>query len=228
MSRKPRYVGRRRAGAAAENAQPASSTPRHGRLSVQLPTQPRPADFGFPRVKVPAHRPAALDDTQPISGKVVDETPKPVKREGLAPAAGPAIPVPSTPFLNAGAPQPSVAAPLGPDQTAQLSGYELARLGRPVPPNTPPSSRPASPRHGAPSREFDGGFWRQLFTVKRRAHAVADTLQAANDLEAASLDERLAALEDRHRDAMAQAYAPPLPRRTPGASLDADRELVAA
>jgi hypothetical protein len=96
-----------------------------------------------------------------------------------------------------------------------------------VPSDTPPSARPTA-RHGAPSREFDGGFWRQLLAGKRRVHAVADTLAAANDREAASLDERLAALENRHRDAMAQASARPLPRRTPGASLAAARELATA
>lgn len=239
MSRKPRYVGRRRLGAAVEDAQPVSSTPRHGRLSVQVPTQPRPTDYGFPRVKVPASRTAALDDTQPIVGKVVDETPKPVQREGLAPAAGPAIPAPSTPFLNAGAPAPQpiekprpVAAPLGPDQSAQLSTYELATLGRPIPPNAPPSARSHAPKHGARSREFDGGFWRHVISTKQRAHAVADTLAAANDREAASLDERLAALEDLQRDVSAQINAQPLPRRIPGAALAAievsRRELVAA
>lgn len=241
--RQPRYVGRRRAGASVETAQPVAPAPRHGRLSVQLPTEPRPTDHGFPRVQLPTRRPVAVDDTPPIAGKVVDETPKPVRREGLAPAAAPSIPVPSTRFLNDGAkaafgadgPElvqlPQVAAPLGPDQTAKLSGYELARLGRPVPLDAPPSSRPALPRHGAPSREFDGGFWRQVLAGKRRAHSVADTLEANNDKDAVSLDERLDRLERRVAEARTQINARPLPHRTPGAfraEIQAGRGLVSA
>lgn len=234
---------------------------RHARPAEQstadVPAELRPTDYGFPTVHLPeghahvtsAELIAALDDepgedetptqTLPKVGKVVDETPKPVHMEGLEPAAAPSIPVPSTPFLNAGAPKPlesatprpQVAAPLGVDQTEQLSGFELATLGRPVPASALPSVRPHTPKHAGLSREFDGEFWRQLLAGKRRVHTVADTLAANNDKDALSLDARLDRLEAWVRDASAQLDAAPLPRRVPGAAvaeIEASRgELVA-
>lgn len=176
----------------------------------------------------------------PVTGKVLDDEPQPARHAGLVPAAAPVIPVPSLPFLNAHPPrgrhagrpepEPQVAAPLGPDQSARLSGPELAILGRPVPANLPAPVRAPAPR-GRVFGEFDGGFWSLLIATQRRAHAVADTLARDNDRTANALDRALEAAQQCVEDGLAQVNAPTstLPRRTPGAAkaaIDAEAELA--
>lgn len=171
--------------------------------------------------------PLADDDTQPLTpvsqpkARIVDPTPQPVRIEGLTPASAPSIPLPSLPFLNAGAhvePQPSPRAQVivreGSALPPRLTGAELMILGQPVPNDAPPAPRPRGVFH-----TFEQGFWTRLHQHTDRAHAVAESLTAANDRRDDELSERLARLEQRHRDMIAQHEARPLPRRTPGASL---------
>lgn len=231
-----------------------------GAFGASVPVELAEQDYEFPHVDVPRSRPIVSagellealegDDepeaderpTEPIPviGTVLDGEPQPARHAGLAPAAAPVIPVPDNPFLNAHPPrgrhagrpepEPQVASPLGPDQSAALSGPELAILGRPVPANLPAPVRAPRPR-GRVFGEFDGAFWSLLIATQRRAHAVADTLARDNDRTANALDRALEAAQQCVDDGLAQINAPTstLPRRTPGAAkaaVDAEAELA--
>lgn len=136
-----------------------------------VPPELADPDYELPHVELPASRPLvsaaelrealADDDTQPLAldGLVVDEAPQPARHAGLAPAAGPQIPVPSNPFLNARPPRhgaapagpapqraiaagprharPAAAPTAGSALPARLTDVELSMLGRPIPADAP-------------------------------------------------------------------------------------------
>jgi hypothetical protein len=184
------------------------------------------------RGQLPA--PRSIDDTQPLDGKVVDNARKPVTREGLAPAAGPAFPAPSTPFLNTGAPPaPPRATTRGSALPARLTDAERALLGKPVreilgDPDAPTRSLPAlreRPRFGAstahqPKAETtsngvlilasfyaDPEFSGRISQHIKQVSAGALELRRANNARETDLRVRLAALDRAHRAAIA-AEAP--------------------
>jgi hypothetical protein len=147
-------------------------------------------DDQFPRVDVP-HRPVSADELlealaddaggdQPtqelalsaLSGVVVDEPtgPQPARHEGLAPAAAPSIPapppVPSVPFLNAGAahPQSPATVRVGNALPSRLTAWELQLLGRHAPADAPAAVQPHG-KHARPTQTWEerledlAGYW---------------------------------------------------------------------
>jgi hypothetical protein len=138
------------------------------------------------------------------------------------------IPVPSLPFLNAGAvePDPEPVRPyvtVGNALPAELTAWELDLLHRPVgeilgdPDDMPTQSLPAVrepeqlPR--PPQRDeqhllvfsvFDRGFWRDRSEEVRREETAAAEREAANDRRAEALTGRLTALELGHWEHIAR------------------------
>lgn len=197
--------------------------------------------------------PIKLPEYPVFAGKVVDEAPQPAQHEGLAPAAVPVIPVPSLPFLNAGAPQPrtEVIVRVGNALPARLTDVELAMLGRAVPLDAPQApSLPAPLRRDArhPFRfdAFDSEFWELVNDTARQYQGGPGGLRMSTDAAMDALDAHLAAIDAVHREQVqrttgmeyaawlaslvAEAGRPALPHRVPGAALSAieGRELVAS
>lgn len=195
---------------------------------------------------------AAPDDTQVLdmstvlAGDVVDPAPRPAEAPGLEPvepqvrrpSPKSAMPVPTLPFLNAGAPAP-VAVHIGNALPAALSAPELMLLGRPVPDDAPAAVQQPVPvrrsaRHPRSFGAFDTEFWAIVRGCMDTEHAEGWRLLAENDERDAALSERLARMDAAHcadveriegmpyaawlACQLAEAAHEPLPHRTPGAA----------
>lgn len=222
------HAGRGRHARTVEAVMPA---PRWPQVEAELTDQ---REYEFPTVTLPASRPglgrqvlaelaAADDDTQvlDLTDMVVDQTPRPAEAEGL-------IPVPSLPFLNAGAEPLRNGEQFAPDDEpvpvrpyvtvgnalpAELTAWELELLHHPVgeilgdPDDMPatwlPAAEPPRPQQRDETHQlvfsvFDTPFWNGVNETVRQREMAAATLEGDTDAGIEQLLTRLSRLEAAH------------------------------